>query len=110
MARSRRFTGRRAADDRGLARSVLSEETEDRTLADGKRNVFHGGEMTEAFGQLFTAQSSNCFENSPRVGLQKSIVTFGNVDFVVSIFHSFAAEISLPNFLCVIPSFLRKRV
>ena len=41
------------ADDRGLARPVRPEETEDRTLADGKRNMIHRREMPEALGERF---------------------------------------------------------
>ena len=42
------------ANDRGLARFVRPEETEDRTLADGKRNMIHCREMAEALRQHFT--------------------------------------------------------
>ena len=42
------------ADDRGLALSVRPEETEDRIVANGKRNMIHRREMAEALGQLFT--------------------------------------------------------
>jgi hypothetical protein len=45
--------GWQPADDRGLARAVRREETEDRAFRDGKRNMIHRREMAEAFGQRF---------------------------------------------------------
>ena len=54
LRRTSAKASRATANDRGLARTVRPEETKDRTLGHGKRNMINSGEMTEAFRQRFT--------------------------------------------------------
>ena len=52
-AGGRRHEGRQHADERGFTRAVRTEQSENFAVLDGKIQRVHGGEIAEAFRQIF---------------------------------------------------------